>query len=91
MTLRGYFRARRLTLEAGLASAKMGFGQGFVERMQLSRESAMVAYESSIRKKHIMAEHQREALRQPLKRDASPESHRYRDGFGDRSSNMVCR
>ena len=29
-------------------------------RMQLSRESAMEAYESSIRRKHILAEHQRE-------------------------------
>lgn len=30
--------------------------------MQLSRESAMEAYESSIRRKHILAEHQREEL-----------------------------
>ena len=32
----------------------------FTLRMQLSRESAMEAYESSIRRKHILAEHQRE-------------------------------
>ena len=31
-----------------------------VLRMQLSPESAMEAYESSVRRKHIMAEHQRE-------------------------------
>eukprot|EP00434_Breviolum_minutum_P013022 symbB.v1.2.011473.t1/scaffold770.1/size163962/9 len=30
--------------------------------MQMSRESAMEAYESSIRRKHILAEHQREEL-----------------------------
>ena len=29
-------------------------------RMQLSRESAMEAFESSVRRKHILAEHQRE-------------------------------
>ena len=38
----------------------MGFEEG-LERMQLARESAMVSYESACRKKHIMAEHQREA------------------------------
>lgn len=34
--------------------------------MQLSRESAMEAYESSVRRKHIMAEHQREELQHGL-------------------------
>ena len=36
------------------------FSRHAARRMQLSRESAMEAYESSIRRKHILAEHQRE-------------------------------
>ena len=36
------------------------FSRHAARRMQLSRESAMEAYESSVRRKHILAEHQRE-------------------------------
>ena len=31
-------------------------------RMQLSRDSAMEAFDSAVRKKHILAEHQREDI-----------------------------